>query len=72
MSGEQQAVCREIEIPIPLMLRGVPEEDTLTRMGDKLMGSGGTSGNRHTQRPECGRRREWCRRGQSGVSVLRR
>jgi hypothetical protein len=45
----------KIEAPIPLMLRGVPEEDTLIEVANELMG--------HTQRLRGGRRREWCLRG---------
>ena len=41
MSGDQQAVRGEIEEPIPLMLRGVAEEDKPIGVWGKLMGSGG-------------------------------
>jgi hypothetical protein len=41
MPGDQQAVHAEIETPLPLVLRGVPKKDTLTRARGELMGSSG-------------------------------
>jgi hypothetical protein len=41
MSGDQHAVHGEIETPVPLVLRGVPKEDTPTGVRGELMGSSG-------------------------------
>jgi hypothetical protein len=41
MPGDQHAVHAEIETPLPLVLRGVPKKDTLTRARGELMGSSG-------------------------------
>jgi hypothetical protein len=39
--GDQHAVHAEIETPVPLVLRGVPKNDTPTGARGELMGSSG-------------------------------
>ena len=41
----------EVKATVPLVIRGVPEEDTLSRTGSQLVGSSG-SGVRVTRTPE--------------------
>jgi hypothetical protein len=39
MSRDQEAVRGKIDAPVPLMLRGLPEEDAPTKVRGEIVGS---------------------------------
>ena len=51
MARDEDPPRREVKATVPLVIRGVPEEDTLSRTGSQLMRSGGC-GVRITRTPE--------------------
>jgi hypothetical protein len=63
VSGDQDTARGEVKASVPLVVRGVPKEHTMSRAGHQLVRSGG-GGVRvtHTRRPEGGRSEEGNRR----------